>query len=398
MRPAAAVALFIVGMLVLAAGIVLGTGNAGGGAATDGAGLMFPGLTAQLQNAARVEITSKGQTTVLARAGAATPDSGWGLVARDGYPVQASKLHALLVGLTELRLAEKRTADPALYARLGVDDPSAPNATGVLLRVLDPAGKPIVALIVGHRRSRTARDPEAEAGADSVYVRRPDSPQSWLAEGRLAVDVDPMLWIDRAVVDIDAPKISGITAEHAGARLVLARKGEALEVTEPADHPPLDPIKLEEVGHALENLTFDDVRRAAANPGAPDGASSFTTADGLKLTVTEYRDGADVWTRFETTGTGAAPLDARLTGWDYKLAAFRTKALVPTLDSLKAPPPPPTPVTTIPPGSPLAAPPSAGPPRAGQPPAGQPPAGQPPASPPPASPPPAAAPPATPSR
>ena len=58
------------------------------------------------------------------------PDGGWGVVSLHDYPVQETKLRGLLTGLTELRLAEARTSDPAEFARLGVDDPKAEGLHG----------------------------------------------------------------------------------------------------------------------------------------------------------------------------------------------------------------------------------------------------------------------------
>ena len=81
--------------------------------------LVFPGLAGNLASAARVEITGKGQTLVIVRNG-----GGWGLADRGNYPVQQDKLRELLTGLTELRITEPRTADPALLEQLGVGDPA----------------------------------------------------------------------------------------------------------------------------------------------------------------------------------------------------------------------------------------------------------------------------------
>ncbi len=103
----------------------------------------------------------------------------WGVDSRGGYPVQETKLRGLLTGLTELRLAEPRTSDPRNTLDIGWRiRPRIPKAPACSLRVLDGDGKPIVALIIGHRRTRTQGDVPEE-----VYVRRPDEPQSWLAEG-----------------------------------------------------------------------------------------------------------------------------------------------------------------------------------------------------------------------
>ena len=77
---------------------------------------MFPDLAPKLKDAARVEITHQGKQTVIEK----RSDGGWGLASMHDYPVQDTKLRGLLTGLTELRLTEPRTSDPAQFARLGV--------------------------------------------------------------------------------------------------------------------------------------------------------------------------------------------------------------------------------------------------------------------------------------
>ena len=83
-------------------------------ASIDRGKLMFPDLTAKLKDARQIEITNKGNVTVIE-----LKNGVWGVDDRGGYPVQETKLRGLLTGLTELRLAEPRTSDPAEYADLG---------------------------------------------------------------------------------------------------------------------------------------------------------------------------------------------------------------------------------------------------------------------------------------
>src|SRR6202012_1415149 len=116
--------------------------------------------------------------------------------------------------LTELRLVEPRTTDPAEFSRLGLEDPTGKTATSNLLRVLDASGKPIVAVVVGHRRVRTQGNlPE------QVYVRRPDDNQTWLAEGNLQVDADPQQWLDRDILSIDHARIAKVAVTRGDAAL-----------------------------------------------------------------------------------------------------------------------------------------------------------------------------------
>ena len=83
----------------------------------------FPGLVHVLPLATRIEITGNGSTTTLVHPGDAAA-AGWGVEERDGYPADAQKLRSLFSGLDDLRLVEPRTADPSLFARLGVDSAS----------------------------------------------------------------------------------------------------------------------------------------------------------------------------------------------------------------------------------------------------------------------------------
>src|ERR1700760_4826934 len=142
--------------LLVALGVVAIAGGWYFGAATtpteqtvvSGGMLMFPDLAPRLRDATRVEITNQSKTTVIEK----RPDGAWGIAAMHDYPVQEAKLRGMLTGLTELRLAEPRTSDPAEFSRLGVDDPNGTGSSADLLQVADATGKPILAVIVGHRR------------------------------------------------------------------------------------------------------------------------------------------------------------------------------------------------------------------------------------------------------
>jgi Domain of unknown function (DUF4340) len=329
-------ALVLAALLAVAGGWYFGTATQPvQHASIDTGRLMFPDLTAKLKDARRVEITSKGNVTVIER-----KNDIWGVDDRGGYPVQETKLRGLLTALTELRLVEPRTSNPSEYSRLGLEDPiKDTKGTANLLRVLDGDGKPIVALIVGHRRTRTQGDVPEE-----VYVRRPDDTQSWLAEGSLQADADPQVWLDRNVINIASTLITKIVSTKGDATIELTRDGDKLKVTQPADHPKLEDYKVEDVDRALENLTFQDVRPINEPYGNKSGEAVFSTSDGLNITVTLYHLGKDSWTRFAVAAPDrgkpeADRLNAKLANWAFETGTWKDAALVPSLDDLKAPPP-----------------------------------------------------------
>ena len=298
---------------------------------TGNAPLMFQALAQKLAEARRIEVKQGDKHVVVTRRDAET----WVLPEQDDYPVRADKVRELLVGLTELRLTEPRTSDAAMLERLGLDDPAKPGSTASMLRVLDGADKPIAELVVGRRRMRTQGNvPE------TVYVRRPDETQSWLAEGRLPLDADPQLWIDRDIANIARERILKVETNRTGeAPLVLTRtegpEGR-LAVTTPAEPPPLEEASLDELGRAFEFLTLTTARKEATAAGQPLGTTRFTLTDNLAITVTGQQDGDTVWLRFAAAGDDeAARLNARWRGWAYQVGAWKVKALLPRLDDLK---------------------------------------------------------------
>ncbi len=298
---------------------------------------IFPGLAPKLATAARVEITSKGQTLVVTKAG-----DVWGLADHATYRVQQDRLRELLTGLTEVRTTEPRTSDPALLERLGLGDPASASSTAVLVRVLDGNGQVLAELIVGHRRVRSQ-----SSLPETIYVRRPGENQAWLAEGQLPVDADPQLWLDRDIANIDSKRIASVVVHRGAAVLEFAREGDKFVLKAPAEHPKLDDYRVEDVARALESLTLTEVKPAAQEPGERIGTAAFTLTDGTVVEVTVFgvaKPGAkapapgDIWAQFAVRGEldEAKKLAARVAGWAYQVGSWKEKAFVPALDDLKA--------------------------------------------------------------
>ena len=332
MSPRTLLTLVVLGVLAIGGGWYFGTATTPAQqAAMDAGKLMFPDLAPKLRDVVKIEVEHQGTPTVIA-----LNNGQWGLADRGGYRVQETKLRGMLTGLTELRLVEARTTDPAQFSRLGVEDASTKESNSNLLRLLDGSGKPIVAVIVGHRRVRTQGNvPE------QVYVRRPGDNQAWLAEGALQADADPQLWFDRDVMNIGHDRIAKVSATRGDTTLEFAQDGDKLTLTAPADHPKLDEYRLEDVGRALELLTFQDVKPGKDATGDEAGHAVFTTTDGMKISVVVQHGEKDLWVRFSVTGEDKAKaeadkLAARVNGWAYQIGSWKEKALVPAMDDLKA--------------------------------------------------------------
>jgi hypothetical protein len=318
-----------------------------------GAALAFPGLAQRLQSAVRLEAIRHDGTLTVERRG-----ETWVLPAKGGYPVRQEKVREVLTGLTELRLTEPRTANPDLLDRLGLEDPTRAGATSTLLRVLDAQGAVIAELVIGRRRVRTQGNvPE------SAFVRRPNETQAWLAEGRIPVDSDPQLWLDRDIANLARERVREVRIARGGeAPIVITRSGDPdgrFTLVEPAG-APAEETNLEEVGRAFEFLTFLDVRPEAEIPGEPLGEARFAFSDGLAVVVRPRKEGEAIWVTLAAEGDDeAARLNARWRGWAYQVGQWKEKAFAPRLADLAPAPeagqPPPAEAASAP-----AAPPAAG--------------------------------------
>ncbi len=325
MKPRTGLVLLALGVVALLGGWFFGLRTQPTAAEVASGRLAFPGLAAKLQSAARVEIENQGKTLVIEKHGKI-----WGVADRGLYPVQGDKLRAVLTGLTELRLVAKRTDRPDELELLGLGHPASAKSAADLVRVLNASGKPIAAIVLGHRKVLTGGDVPQE-----IYVRWPGQNQAWLAEGTVEIDADPSLWLDRDIADIQNAKIRSVDITTPGQHLIFTAKAGKLVLIAPTQHPPLDRYKIEDMQRAFEYLTFDDVRPGPALPGKPAGQAIFTTTDGMVVRVTLNEGAKHAWAAFSAVGgKGGAALEARVKGWVYQLGSWKRTAFVPTLADL----------------------------------------------------------------
>lgn len=290
---------------------------------------MFPDLPERAARARRIEILRQGRRLVLARSGA---DHPWVLPDHASYPARADAPFDLLASLGSLMLLERRTSDPNLFAQLGLGDPASPATTSTLVRVLDGDGTPLAAVLLGNA-------PTAGPGPDGRYVRAPDAAQTWLAEAPLDVSTDWLDWVDRRILDILPEDVTSVVSQRGeDPRLVVERRDGHLALTQPADHPPLDDYRLDDMLRALSDLELLDVRRAADLSEVALGEAVVTTVSGLAVRARVGRGEGRTWLRLSVEGAapGAEALRRRLAPWAFAVEARVGDALVPALSDLTA--------------------------------------------------------------
>ena len=359
-RPGQVLGLIVAGCALALAGAWL-VGRQGSGGAQDAQGPVLPLTQADLNTVTSVRIyKGDGSHATLNRG-----TRRW-TVAERGYAADSGQVRKLLLDLAALQIEEQKTADPGLYPRLAVEDPSGVQAASTGL-TLQAAGRQL-GLIIG----RTS-------GTHSVFVRVAGQARSLLATPQLAPDADPRHWLDRALLDIPPEQITQAAIEPQDGPAYNIRRAAAGAAADyvltplPKGRELADAATLAAQIGALAGLQLDDVRKAGSAPAVAH--ASFLTRDGLLLELSGTRDAEQrlvaIVASAPSSGAavGGAPaavarardLNARLSGWQFEVPAYRYDALFRPLEPLLKPlptpasarSPPHSPATTAPAGLPF---------------------------------------------
>lgn len=280
--------LLVVSTVVLAIVVAWLNRDQSGDASSAGQPLV-PGLADVVNEIDAVDIVAPGGAVI----GLRRDQTRWRVPEKDNYEADFRKLLGLLRGLAEARIVEQKTANPDWYARLGVDDPGTFGATG---RRVDFPGRELPSVIIGQTDSTGQRS----------FVRRAGEAQSWLIDRVLEVPADPVMWLERAIMDIPAEDIAEVVVRHPDGETVrLQRAGVEghdfvlLDVPEGRKAGPA--WRRTALGNGLRALELDDVKRFDGQ--IPDDAvrALFVTTDGLNFVVDLFRDEQGHWAHFSVS-------------------------------------------------------------------------------------------------
>lgn len=266
--------------------------------ATPAGGKLFPNLTASINDVATIELKRKDGVTTLQRTGEA-----WGLAEKSGFPVEMAAVRKTLIGFSELTATEPKTEDPALYAKLGVDDPAKEGATSTLVTLKDAGGKQLASVIVGKEHAS-----KSFSGPHQVYVRKPDEARSWLASGELDLKEKSADWLDKKILEVKRERIRAAEIRRADGEVVVVdrEKPEAKDFTLhdiPEGKELSYPSAPTSIADALGYLNLEDVV-PATEVDMKEGTTStakFSCFDGLTITVTTKDAGEKTYARFEAS-------------------------------------------------------------------------------------------------
>jgi hypothetical protein len=271
----------------------------------------------------------------------------WTVAERANYPADVAKLRKLLLALSDAKIREEKTSDPANYSVIGVEDPTKPGATGTQIELIAKAGKQDV--IVGK---------PVEQGN---FVRRVGEKSSYIVEPGISLEAEPRYWIDTRLLDISADKIQSIQFKPETGPAYTVRR-----VSEPAPKPDegkkskfvlegvpsgrqaADSNALAPSPTTFSNLTDDDVSALGDIDFSKPSAVTLTLSDGSVITLTGAAVGEKRW--IQVAAPKSAVLSAKANGRAFEIASYRYDQIFKPLDQLLVPKPTPAAKPT-PPGA-----------------------------------------------
>ena len=269
--------LAIAAAVVLIAGLWLAMHRSSESGQLDG-GIVFTDLTPALGEIAEVRLSKgDGSRTTLRKDG-----QGWTVVERN-YPADPARVRELVLGLTNLRIIEHKTSDPANYPKLGVEPTESPTATGTAVEVV--AGQKTWSLIVGKN-----------AEGRGVYVRKPKDAGSVLAEPAVSADPDQKRWLDRKLVDVPGGGVHQVSVRPSGGPEYLltraARADADLALTPiPPGRKVASSMVVDGQAETLAAFSFDDVRALPEPAPAAADHATYKLFDGQVIEFDGHKEG-----------------------------------------------------------------------------------------------------------
>lgn len=267
------------------------------------------------------------------------PQKGWVLPERGNYPASFETVKETLVAIAAMETVEPKTDRPDWFHYVDLDPP--PQGGGVNVTLSGDHGHAIASMIVGKQES---------LGEDiGLFVRRAGENQSYLVKSPAEIKANPADWIDKAVISIPAVRIASVEVKPASGPAYTATRakpdaGFAIAPL-PRGRELAYPGAADATAAALGDFSFDDIRRSTDFDFSDGARLVLHTFDGLSVTINLVSLDGATWASVaadsesgnQQAAKEALAINARATGWAFKLPSFKAGAFAPTLESLLKP-------------------------------------------------------------
>jgi hypothetical protein len=235
--------------------------------------LLLPGMGERINEVNRVRIIAAGNDTV---ATMLKTGEGWQVQELAGYRADWPTLQSLLEALATAKIVEKKTDNPAYYARLGVEDVESPDARSVLV-VLGIDGEETGVLVGNSVEGRTGQYVRLQGATGSVQVDR-----------EIDVTTGVLAWADSEIIDINSAEVAEVEIIHPdNERILITRLS--------ADQTDFDLVGLPEgreiksswavnsLGSVLSMLNMQSVRKDEDIDWSPATRMRLLTFSGIEV-------------------------------------------------------------------------------------------------------------------
>jgi hypothetical protein len=233
------------------------------------------------------------------------------------------------LALSDARIVEEKTSNPASYPVIGVDDPATAGSTGVEVSLVARDGKH--AVIIGK-----------PVGAGN-FARRAGEKTSYSVEPAISFEAEPRYWIESKLVDIAAADIQSIAVKPAAGPAYSVHRAAAGGNFELDGAPPgrkaADAAALAPSSSTYEHLDAEDVGPAGNIDFAKATVVTVSLFGGNVLTITGTVVGDKHWIALQAGKDPA--LAAKAAGRAFELSGYRYDAIFRPLEQLLVPKPPP---------------------------------------------------------
>lgn len=251
-----------------------------GGQSEDQTASLVPGLDANINDVTQVRLLKAGNEPIATIKAA---EQGWTVAERNGYPADTGKVRKLLIDLSKAGVIERKTSNPDLYHKLGVEDVSSKDAIGTQIEI-EGLPEP-VKIVLG----------DTATSLVATYARRVGEEGSLMVRGQMEPGTETSDWLDTELIDVPGDGIQAVRITRPDDDNIVARKtarGGNLEVANvPKGRELSSPTAASTLAAALSGLTLKDViARSSLAAEADAGVSTeFRTFDGLVLTATSFK-------------------------------------------------------------------------------------------------------------
>jgi uncharacterized protein DUF4340 len=287
--------------------------------------LLLPALAGEINGVTAVTIRKGGEKPAVSLHRTGTE---WTVAERDDYPADVLKLRRLLLTLSEARVSEEKTSNPASYAIIGVEDPRKPGAAGSEISIV--AARGTSTLIVG------------KPSGGGSFVRFAADATSYLAEPGISFETEPRYWIDSRLLDLPVARIQSLAVHPAdGPPYALHRvsaEGDTFALDRvPAGRLAADGKTLAPSPTAFGNLAADDVGPAGSVDFSKPSTIVVALSDGDSITLTGSSVDDKRWITVASAKDSA--LDAKTKGRAFAIPRYRYDAIFRPLENLLQPKP-----------------------------------------------------------